>query len=373
MIDLRPNCVAQFKMNDNAANPWVVGLNGVPTELVTDGSFEDNDPAWTWGTGWVRAYPPWKAKFSGSDVGYLEQDIEAIQGQKYLVVFKILNNTAPVQTITPYVGGQAGTGVTSLGFHFEVITAADSSGILKFRGSGSGGTSTSIDNIFCICLDDYPLTGVFSDAAGNPFTSAHSVAGKINTALEFDGSDDYIEVFDEGALEFPNDTDDFSIAIWFKPGSLGVTDYLLDKRDAANDGWRLYIYSDNRIVFQLAGVPGGAYVISNAITDVNWHLIVVVIDRDGNGQIYIDNVASGNPANVSGKPMSIANNLFIGSSYYGNDLFTGKMDVTAFFDKAFSEEEIAFLWNEGEGRENLNIARPLVGGSLAAGRRGLAG
>ncbi|GAG16036.1 unnamed protein product, partial [marine sediment metagenome] len=38
--------VAYWKMDDSAANPWVVGLNGVPTERVKNGTFED-DTEWT--------------------------------------------------------------------------------------------------------------------------------------------------------------------------------------------------------------------------------------------------------------------------------------------------------------------------------------
>lgn len=51
--------------------------------------------------------------------------------------------------------------------------------------------------------------------------------------------------------------------------------------------------------------------------------------------------------------------------------FNGLMDAVMIFDKALSEQEVAFLWNEGKGREHLGIARPLVGGSLASGRKGL--
>lgn len=355
MIALRPNCVASFKMNDNAANPWITGLSGAPTELVDGGAFSVGDDGyWTWGTPWVFATIPGQAKFSGAVPAYLEQDIGIIQGQKYLVIFAIDANEGPVQTITPYVGGQAGTGVTSLEQHAEVVTAADSSGVLKFLGSGSGGANVRLDDVYCICLNDFPCTGVYKDET-YCYTSDHSVAGKVNTALNLDGTNDRIEVSDGGALSFNSGSQDFSIAILIKRAGAYAEKCLLDKRDGNNDGWSLRLASPPPFNAALPKFYLNAIAMTSdtGITDTNWHLIKVVVNRGGTAYMYLDNVQVASVA-ISGEVMNITNNLFIGQTYNDIRKFEGDIDVISFFDKALSAAERTWLWNSGDCTERLN-------------------
>ncbi|KKM85798.1 hypothetical protein LCGC14_1285360, partial [marine sediment metagenome] len=183
----------------------------------------------------------------------------------------------------------------------------------------------------------------------SPWTNAHSVAGKIGKALSLDGSN-YIEVFDQDSCQFPLDTNSFSVWIWFKRNTTGVTEYFFDKRDGTNDGWTFFINSVNRL-WAFVQSSGIIYNVAT-ITDTNWHLTSLVVNRTGNATIYLDNIV-GALTDVSNQPMNVSNNLIIGANYSGGNNFHGLLDAGGIVNKALSAEERAFIWNSGRGTERL--------------------
>jgi len=354
MIDLRSNCVAQYKMNDNADSPWVAGLNGIPTGLGQGGKFSPGDGVhWTWGTGWAHAVVPGQAKFSGAVAGYLEQDIGIVQGQKYLVLFDIDANTSPVQTITPYVGGQAGTGVTSLGYHSEVITAADTSGVLKFKGSGSGGSDTRLDDVFCICLDDFPNTGLLFDGSNN-FTSNHSVAGKVSTALSLNGIDDYIDL-GTGATLRP---DAWSIAAWVKITDDTETNVTLWSWNPLTPIIKLEDSSKPLIKMGAANLRYFASTAWDLIKDGSWHLVIFTCpgaaQADINdAQMYVDNQLITIVSTLAIAGQSAKTRIYIGADAGTARFLEGYLDNVCLFNKVLSQTERDFIWNGGNCTERL--------------------
>ena len=341
MIRLKYNTVTQMKMNDDAANPFVAGLNGTPTELISDPYFDlPPETRWTFGIGWLFFEDV--AIFISPSGTLDENTFVPIAGHKYLLVYSIMSFDAGVLYAT--IGGTAGVSRTSPGVFSEVITASDTTG-LKFAVTGANGT---LDNIFCIDLTLFPNTGVFMDAT-SPWTNAHSVAGKIGKALSLDGSN-YIEVFDQDSCQFPLDTNSFSVWIWFKRNTTGVTEYFFDKRDGTNDGWTFFINSVNRL-WAFVQSSGIIYNVAT-ITDTNWHLTSLVVNRTGNATIYLDNIV-GALTDVSNQPMNVSNNLIIGANYSGGNNFHGLLDAGGIVNKALSAEERAFIWNSGRGTERL--------------------
>lgn len=352
MFDLKTNTVLHMKMNDNAANPFVASLNGVPTELVLNNYFSSSN-YWDWSSPqWTYESVPKVAAFYGyAAPSPLSIDIGAISGKKYLLVYT--RTGGPQGDCQPAIGGQSGILRTDAGTYAEIITAGSANSLLIIYGIKATPPpgSFSIDNVFCICLDDFPNTGVFSDSTGNPWTQSHDVTGKINGALGLDGLDDSIMVFDQGSCEFPANDQDFSFWIWFKRNSTSQTEFLFDKRDGATDGWQLRFTNINdRLWFNIngAGVVG-----DTAVTDSNWHLAMVVVNRATTAQIYLDNIADGAPLDVSSQAMSVSNDLTIGASYINSGQLDGQVDIAGVVNKALSADERAFIWNNGNGTERL--------------------
>jgi hypothetical protein len=120
---------------------------------------------------------------------------------------------------------------------------------------------------------------------------------------------------------------------------------VLDKRDGNDDGWRVVLVNGR------AWISVDAIDVISAkadeITDTTtWHHIVAVVDRDGNGQMYIDGVASGPAVAISSEVMSITAALHIAKDLVGSNHFTGGIDNVMIYDKALSPAEVEMLYNE---------------------------
>jgi hypothetical protein len=101
-----------------------------------------------------------------------------------------------------------------------------------------------------------------------------------------------------------------------------------------------------------------------------WYFLVVILDGT-TGYVYKDNVLVASHPGITVN-LPTVNTIKLGAGATGGGYYLHcEMDAVMIFNKALTEEEIAFLWNEGNGREYLGTARSLVGGSLASGRKGL--
>jgi hypothetical protein len=172
--------------------------------------------------------------------------------------------------------------------------------------------------------------------------------GKFSGALALDGTDDYMTVTDAATIRFNSSTQDLSLLTWVKHTESGVTDYIISKEDADNDGYRLQFNSDNTLTCSVDAIDITS---SITITDTNWHHLACVIDRDGNGAIYIDGQLAGTPVAINSEAMGTTANLTIGTrSYSATNYFTGLIDDTRFYNYTLSPAQIKNVMNHGSVR-----------------------
>ena len=166
--------------------------------------------------------------------------------------------------------------------------------------------------------------------------------GKIGNGLLFDGIDDSIDCGNGVSLNFDSGTQDFSIAAWVKVNVYGGVNAIVDKRDGNDDGFRMSFVS-GKIYLSLNTID----VISATTfssTDI-WYHVVGVVNRTGNGQIYVNGVADGNPVAIGGEVMDTTINPYIGSNAGGGGgYFNGYIDEVMVFNKALSIEEIKKIY-----------------------------
>src|SRR3989344_4959084 len=140
------------------------------------------------------------------------------------------------------------------------------------------------------------------------------VNGKRGKALDFDGSDDSVNIGDNSLLRFDSGTQDFSIFTWvkFQGGTAGGAP-IFDKRDGNFDGYALFANTSGNLRFLLnsKSLTGTRNLFDNI-----WHYVGVVIDRDGNGQLYVDGLTEGSAVAISSEAMSTIANVVVGSNSY---------------------------------------------------------
>lgn len=183
-------------------------------------------------------------------------------------------------------------------------------------------------------------------------TSAHAwnagTVGKFERALGFDGTDDYVSVADHATLRFDSGSQDFSLFAWVKRAASGSAHYIISKEDADNDGYRLQFDSGNTLTCSVDTIDITS---TRTITDTNWHHVGCVIDRDGNGQIYIDGLPDGSPVAISSEAMATTTALRLGSrSYSAANYFSGLIDDVRIYNYALSPEQTKSVMTGGSVR-----------------------
>jgi len=110
-----------------------------------------------------------------------------------------------------------------------------------------------------------------------------STEGKFNSAGEFDGVDDYIEVLDpdDASLDF-NASDDFTIQFFAKPNSFSNNSTIVVKRQGSIAGYEVGITSAGYISWYISDgtINEESSVGTDALTLNAWNHVAVVFDRD---------------------------------------------------------------------------------------------
>jgi hypothetical protein len=164
------------------------------------------------------------------------------------------------------------------------------------------------------------------------------VAGKYGQALSFNGVSNYVSVVDSLGLRLT--TTDFTITAWIKYQS--GTWAIISKGYGAHtaNGYVMDV-GGGAVHMRINNGVGSSVVVQSASLPIDtWTYVAAVIDRSGNGQIYLNGVPSGVPIDVSSKTnIGNAEPLYIGRYGTVSD-FNGKIDEVQIYNRVLSAGEI---------------------------------
>lgn len=195
-------------------------------------------------------------------------------------------------------------------------------------------------------------------------TNLLSTSGKIIKAFNMNGSSDYLSS-NNASLHF-DASEKYSWSGWFKSSDISANQVLFAKESFQEGhvcGYMIRLESSRLKVIRHQIGPSITVAQSSPLLSDTWYHFVVTYDN-GNVYIYIDNQADGSGSNSYFQD-STQGSFDIGNfASYG--YFEGILDMMAHWNDVLTAEERTFLWNDGDGTEELKsgIARPLVGGSL---------
>jgi len=252
----------------------------------------------------------------------------------------------------------------------NLVAAKIASGTTMF---GITGTCQGIsDSVLGGIAAYYPLDSDTDDYSGNgnngtSVGATASTSGKVNTAYDFNGVGDYINI---GANKFDN-LHNSSIVFWYN--SLGWTNYFQNIFEHyASDNTRISVTmgfgSGNDHVLMCSVVVGGGVQAGGITTDTNcsseqcfdvWHQGVCQFGDEGM-KIYVDGVQgfsdpsyTNSFSNVNSSSNHIGRSMFSPISAGGRDYFKGPIDEVIIYDRILSEAEILYLYNNGSGQSLL--------------------
>jgi len=220
-------------------------------------------------------------------------------------------------------------------------------------------------------MNDDAATKVVIDSVGsNPGTSIQNtedinVIGKINGALSFNGSSDYIAGFDAGLLDSYSES---SVCLWFKSAvTSGAELNLLHYYKDTGDALRIWIDPDrvgHNLNTYIEHNNDKEELYFNLTIDTDWHHIVVTMGSVNNHKIYLDGVevASDDADTIglsdmdSGATLNIGRNIYDGTPAYW---FNGAMDDIRIYNSILTLAEIKAIYYGGYGIEVENPQKDL--------------
>jgi hypothetical protein len=206
---------------------------------------------------------------------------------------------------------------------------------------------------------------VASNEPNTPFT--FDVHGETNTALDFDGTNDYVDL---GSLTAINGVSAFTFETWVYRTANG-TDFptLFSK---STSGWtntsvNIGGWTPSAGIYATISIGLDAYGYNNSVVAMplnTWSHIAVVFDGSGSTnlerlKIYVDGLPVALAFVGSIPPYAPTNpfNAFLGHIVSSPYYFPGKMDETRIWNRALCQQEIAGRMISGlQGNENGLVA-----------------
>jgi len=187
------------------------------------------------------------------------------------------------------------------------------------------------------------LDGNANDSSGNNNHGTLSgnpqwVAGKIGGALEFDGTDVYIDCGNGPSLDI---TGEITIAAWIYPTGDGNSDFprIVDKSSGLSStgpGYKIYLRGADNYIVTLS-VGGADRISSSSIVFNTWNYMALIIT--GTQWRFFLN-GTWEQWNETALPSSVNNSLSIGTGSTADRHFEGLMDDVRIYNRALTEEEV---------------------------------
>ncbi|MBN2422618.1 hypothetical protein JXB41_05295 [Candidatus Woesearchaeota archaeon] len=180
-------------------------------------------------------------------------------------------------------------------------------------------------------------------------TGTEWTSGKYGSALDFDGSSDFVDAGSDSSYDI---TSDYTFAAWIYPKNIATAGQRIIVKDNNTDGKALSLGDpgSGRIRFFDRGMSPVSTDTGAIISNNNWYHVVAVYDSsDAMKRIYIDGIEVANSTSVTGTPATNSVNLGIGADPKGNSggFFNGTIDEVRIYNRSLTTEEIIDLMESG--------------------------
>ena len=181
-------------------------------------------------------------------------------------------------------------------------------------------------------------------------------------AMNFDGTDDFVNITDSNVFDFGNNA--FAISLWAKFDAIKLSEIVSKPGPTpAYEGWQFALRDDSTLSFSVnAGGAGTLTQTSDTLTANNWYHIVMSRASSGQYRIYINGAEASYSATSSTSPISNPVIVAIGRSDWQNGwandpprAVNGSMDEVAIWNRSLSADEILNLYKRGAVQLNLSV------------------
>jgi hypothetical protein len=192
-----------------------------------------------------------------------------------------------------------------------------------------------------------PTTATDSSTNGNTGTLTGSptwTTGQIGSAVDFDGTDDYITMGDN---DLYGPSADFTIAAWINQDAITTLQCIFckDTRQVSGEQFRFSVGEsvNGKLRYSAATEEVGG---NTLLTAGTWyHAVITRSSSSGRLNIYLNGVNDGSAATGS-VPSAPTSNVKIGSrdNASASEYWNGKIDEVRFYNRALSADEVSQLY-----------------------------
>ena len=180
------------------------------------------------------------------------------------------------------------------------------------------------------------------------------IAESVRTGMDFDGTDDYIEIADSNDLSFGDGSNDssFTISAWANLDSAAFQRFIT-KSSASNAEWLFGTSSQSKLAFTLYDNTGSAYnykVSTATISTGQWYHFVGTYNASSDEfTLYINgSVDSGSTGSLNYTAMhNTSAPVHIGKYASANQFNNGKLDDIAIWNTALPASDVLAIYNNG--------------------------
>ena len=194
----------------------------------------------------------------------------------------------------------------------------------------------------------YPFNGNANDESGhgnngivNGATLAQDRCGNANSAYNFNGVNQYIDILNNAVVQNIEANDTISLSMWISVNNCTMFP-LIEKINSDTEGWSFYLNCTQLCFYSTPNSNTGTYI----IPPNQWAYLTVVHCGNGSTSFYLN----GNKVyeNISlAHFISTSSNMHIGFSPLGPDEYAnGKMDHIRIYNRTLSAQEIGYLYSE---------------------------
>jgi hypothetical protein len=242
----------------------------------------------------------------------------------------------------------------------EVAGLYQQSGYAKINTSPRGQLTNGLVGYWTFDGPDLSFTtNLATDVSGNGnngrltnmSTTTAPAIGRLGQALNFDGSNDYVELGTSAANLAG--ASGLTLSAWVNTSEdYSVQGSILTRANSSVKQYALFISTDSNFSGWIAsGGTGVASAVSATAVNVGqWYHVVYTYDG-GNGKIYVNGILDGTSSGFTGGIQAATVNLRIGARLIPEDAFghafNGLIDEVRIYNRALSASEITRLYNMG--------------------------
>lgn len=182
----------------------------------------------------------------------------------------------------------------------------------------------------------------------------NGLSGKMNSALNFDGTDDYVQVADSNSLDMNNGV---TLSAWIyygeTPSSSIRTIFAKEGTwSGTSDNYQLDVRESGKIEFAYRGSDSSGNewkTTKPVIAASTWYHVVLTYDGTNNPTIYVNGVAQA-ASYASGGNKTLTGNaqpLYIGALVGPSNYLIGKIDDAKVYNYALTAQQVKLDYNQG--------------------------